>query len=54
MNNYFNNADVKKKLNIPEDKKWLACSMEVFFGFNRDKNSHTIMKYLFENGIKIL
>lgn len=54
LNNFFNNPEVKKKLRIPEERFWEACSMEVFFGFHRDKDSHVLMKYLFENGIKIL
>ncbi|CAD8107120.1 unnamed protein product [Paramecium primaurelia] len=54
LNNFFNNPEVKKKLRIPEERVWEACSMEVFFGFHRDKDSHVLMKYLFENGIKIL
>lgn len=28
--------------------------MDVFYNFNRDKNSHTLMKYLYENDVRIL
>ncbi|CAD8159113.1 unnamed protein product [Paramecium pentaurelia] len=54
LNNYFNNPEVKQKLGIPEDKKWDSCNIEIFLNYKRDKHSHTLMKFLFDNNIRIL
>ncbi|CAD8074342.1 unnamed protein product [Paramecium sonneborni] len=54
LNNYFNDPMVKQKLGIAEERKWESCNIDVFLNYNRDKNSHTLMKFLFNNGVKIL